>query len=236
MEFPLPPRPADPECGREGPHRGKSSRLYRLHEPLVSATRSITFDYRTQKKASPSSQRAYPVDTEDVETFSEFAALTGRGRDGKNRGQWIEQQIEAVRREAFAAGYAAGMKAIRDIASRPAPDAALSGARAARRRAGRKSAATSAPQTRIQARVVARRRRSAPGRPQPGSNAQMIEAILEAAAPRALRQAQIRKALQEKGKDAAFTSIRHALSQLERGGAAEQVGDSKTWRHRGGAS
>jgi repressor of nif and glnA expression len=64
----------------------------------------------------------------------------------------------------------------------------------------------------------------------------MIEGILQTAAPRALRQAEIRKALQEKGVELAFTSIRHALSQLEARNAAEQVGDSKTWRHRTGPS
>ena len=64
----------------------------------------------------------------------------------------------------------------------------------------------------------------------------MIQEILQAASPRALRQADIRKALQEKGREVAFTSIRHALSQLAARNAAEQVGDSKTWRHRGGTT
>jgi Fe2+ or Zn2+ uptake regulation protein len=44
--------------------------------------------------------------------------------------------------------------------------------------------------------------------------------------------AEIRKGLQEKGMEMSFTSVRHALSQLEARGTAEQVGDSKTWRHR----
>jgi hypothetical protein len=52
------------------------------------------------------------------------------------------------------------------------------------------------------------------------------------ASPRALRQAEIRKALQE-GREVAFTSVRHALSQLEARNAAEQVGNSRTGRHRG---
>jgi len=33
-----------------------------------------------------------------------------------------------------------------------------------------------------------------------------------------------------------FASIGHALGQLEARSAAEQVGDSKTWRHRNGAA
>jgi len=32
----------------------------------------------------------------------------------------------------------------------------------------------------------------------------------------------------------AFTSIRHALGQLQQRNAAEPVGNSNTWRHRGG--
>jgi hypothetical protein len=50
-----------------------------------------------------------------------------------------------------------------------------------------------------------------------------------------LRQAEIRKALLEKGIEISFTSLRHALGQLEAREAAEQV-DSRTWRHRGGGS
>jgi hypothetical protein len=34
----------------------------------------------------------------------------------------------------------------------------------------------------------------------------------------------------------AFTSIRHALVQLEERHTAEQVGDSKTWRYHASAS
>jgi len=42
--------------------------------------------------------------------------------------------------------------------------------------------------------------------------------------------------LRDKGIEMSFTSIGHALSQLKTRNAAEQVGDSKTWRHRAGAS
>src|SRR5207248_2692532 len=47
----------------------------------------------------------------------------------------LQQQIEAVRREAFAAGYAAAMEAIREATSRAAPGAGS--AAAARRAPGR---------------------------------------------------------------------------------------------------
>ena len=64
----------------------------------------------------------------------------------------------------------------------------------------------------------------------------MVEEILQAAAPRAVRPAEIRKALQDKGVAMAFTSIRHALGQLESRHSAEQIADSKTWRYRSGGS
>ena len=152
----------------------------------------------------------------------------------------LQEQVKEVRREAFAAGYAAAMQAIRDLASRPAPGASSVATRTRRgtgrsRRTTTRSGTTAATRRRTgTSGGVTRRRGSAARRPQRGGNAQTIEEILQAASPRALRQAEIRKALQEKGREVAFTSIRHALSQLEARHAAEQVGDSKTWRHRGG--
>jgi hypothetical protein len=167
----------------------------------------------------------------------------------------LQQQIEAVRREAFAAGYAAAMEAIRELTSRAAPGAGSAAAAPSRRgrgrgrgRAGGRQAAPAAatptptPTRRGRARTVraaaatARTRRPAARRPQRGTNARMIEEILQAAAPQPVRPAEIRKALQDNGVSMAFTSIRHALGQLEQRNAAEQVGDSKTWRHRGGTS
>jgi hypothetical protein len=206
----------------------------------------------------------------------------------------LQQQIEAVRREAFAAGYAAAMEAIRELTSRAASgtgttaaapsrrgrgrgrararQAAPAAARPVRRRratrartttraatraratgraatrtrsATRARAATRtrstrrvATRTRATARTAARttRTRRSSRRPQRGTNARMIGEILQAAAPRAIRPADIRKALQDRGVAMAFTSIRHALGQLQQRNAAEQIGGSNTWRHRGGAS
>jgi hypothetical protein len=49
-----------------------------------------------------------------------------------------------------------------------------------------------------------------------------------------LRPAEIRSTIQrEKGVAIAFTSIRHALGQLESRRVAEQVEDSNTWRYCG---
>ena len=177
----------------------------------------------------------------------------------------LQQQIEAVRREAFAAGYAAAMEAIREATSRAAPGARSAVAAPTRRGRGRGrgrararqvAPAAAKPTRRRRARATgratarttrtaratargtrataARTRRSASRRPERGTNARMIGEILKAAAPRAVRPAEIRKALQDNGVSMAFTSIRHALGQLEQRNAAEQVGDSRTWRHRGG--
>lgn len=149
----------------------------------------------------------------------------------------LQQQIEEVRREAFAAGYAAAMQAVRELASRSAADAGPATVRPRRRRGAAPKAAAEAQRRGRRGGAgqggPARRRRSAASRPQRGSNAQTIEEILQAAAPRALRQAEIRKALQDKGVEVAFTSIRHALGQLEARNAAEQVGNTRSWRHRG---
>ena len=156
----------------------------------------------------------------------------------------LQQQIEAVRREAFAAGYAAAMQAIREFTSKPGAGAEApspSPQRRTRRGPGRSAAAKPAAQPAARAarspRRTAKSARRSSRRPQRGSNAQMIEEILQSVAPRAVRPAEIRAALQrDKGVAMAFTSIRHALGQLEARQTAEQVGNSRTWRYRGSSS
>lgn len=150
----------------------------------------------------------------------------------------LQQQIEEVRREAFAAAYNAAMRAIRDFTSRPATASGPATARLrSHSRAGRKTVAvTTSGRRRTGAQEGVPARLSAARRPQRDSNAQSIEEVLQAASPQTLRQAEIRKALQDKGIKLAFTSIRHALGQLEARNSAEQIGDTRTWRHRGGSS
>lgn len=162
----------------------------------------------------------------------------------------LQDQIDAVRQEAYAAGYSAAMQAVRDLVSKAAPGAQTAAAAPqARQGTGRRGrppaaakAATATPaakpirqrQPRAAAKAPARAPRTG-SRPSRGNNARMIEEILQAAGSRALRPAEIRTALQkEKGVSMAFTSIRHALGQLEGRKTAEQVGDSKTWRHLSG--
>ena len=155
----------------------------------------------------------------------------------------LRQQIEEVRREAFAAGYAAAIQAIRELASHPVPGAASAPPRprggTARKTLSITRGTTATPTRRRRARVsegAARTRRPTARRPRRGANAQMIEEVLQAAAPRALRPAEIRKALHDKGNEISFTSLRHALSQLEAHSAAKQVGNSRTWRYSAGVS
>lgn len=75
------------------------------------------------------------------------------------------------------------------------------------------------------------------GSPGRGNNARMVEEVLRASAPRALRPAEIRTAVQrDRGVALGFTSIRHALGQLEERRAVEQVGDGNSWRYPGAVS
>jgi hypothetical protein len=150
----------------------------------------------------------------------------------------LQQQIEDVRREAYAAGFAAAMQVVLDAASRPASTTGSAAAARGRRGQGRVRQAAPVPKpTRFRrTRAAATTRASANGRAQRGTNALIIEEILKAMAPSAARPAEIRKALQDKGVAISFPSIHHALRQLEARNAAEQVGDSKSWRHRGGTA
>lgn len=149
----------------------------------------------------------------------------------------LQEQIEAVRREAFAAGYAAAMQSIREFAAKPAAGAE---APSAPSRRGRTATAVAKPAVgrrgrRARAAVApTATARSRSKRPQRGTNARLVEEVLQSNSPRALHPAEIRSALQrDKGVSMAFTSIRHALTQLEGRRTAEQVADSRTWRYCG---
>ena len=165
----------------------------------------------------------------------------------------LQDQIEAIRREAYAEGYAAAMQAIRDFAAQPAsaapaamptataPQAAQAtparGGRTAPRRGPRAPAAVPAsaatPPARRRGRPPAARKAepASSARPQRGTNAKLVETVLQAIAPRAARPTEIRKTIQrEQGLAIPFTSIRHALGQLEARRTIEQVANSKTWR------
>jgi hypothetical protein len=142
----------------------------------------------------------------------------------------LQDQIEAIRHEAYNAGYAAAMRAVRDFAARPATTAA-SPARQPRRtkavgpavkRRGRPPAAAA-----VAPRSIGRR-------PRRGTNAPLIAEVLKAMPSRSGRPADIRKALQsDKGVSIAYTSIRHGLNQLAIRKEVEASADGRTWRYVG---
>lgn len=186
----------------------------------------------------------------------------------------LQEQIEAVRREAYAAGYAAAMEALRQFISNAASSGGseqqgqgTTAPAAGGRRSGRQAKAASGEAAPARGRGRGRGRtasagqsreprastgrggraeggranggranggRASGGRPQRGNNARMIQEILQSIAPRPARPAEIRTALRDRGVEMAFTSIRHALGQLEARHAVEQAGD-KMWRLRGEA-
>ena len=151
----------------------------------------------------------------------------------------LQQQIEAIRGEAFAAGYAAAMASIREFTGKPAP--APKTFNASRRKPDVAEPKRSTPPSRLRQRAAARttqRTRQAPApRLQRGNNARLVEEILQANAPRALRPAEIRTVLQrDKGVAVAFTSLRHALLQLQARASAEPSDDGKSWRYRAGGA
>jgi hypothetical protein len=131
----------------------------------------------------------------------------------------LQDEIDAVRREAFAEGYAAAMRLVRDFASQQPP-----------------TEWEQPPQSAIDETIAAPDKLLRGRRLRRGTNAKLIESVLQSIAPRAARPTEIRNVLRsERGVALAFTSIRHALGQLEARRVAEQVAHSKTWRYRGDA-
>lgn len=129
----------------------------------------------------------------------------------------LQDEIDAVRREAFAEGFAAAMRSVQEFAARHLP--------------GSTETAAAPPLEAPSAISAALPRNRHPRR---GTNARLIESVLQSIAPRAARPTEIRNALRrERGVALAFTSIRHALGQLEARRVAEQVAHSKTWRYLG---
>jgi hypothetical protein len=141
----------------------------------------------------------------------------------------LQDQIEAIRREAYAAGYAAAMQAIRDFTARPSASTAPSVRRQAKAAAPAKPAARRGrPPGTAKASAAPRRR------PQRGANARLVVEVLKALPSGTGRPADIRRALQsDKGVAMAFTSIRHALGQLASRNEVQSSSDGKTWRYLG---
>jgi hypothetical protein len=127
----------------------------------------------------------------------------------------LEDQVEVIRREAYEAGYAAAMQAIREIASRPAPVGNLPTPTAPAQR-GRPPRQPQPAPRKAQPRRARAASKPTAKRLERGLSARLVGEVLRALAPQAVRPAEIRAALQrDKGVSLAFTSIRHALGQLE---------------------
>src|SRR5207248_1577930 len=148
----------------------------------------------------------------------------------------LQAHIDKIHHEAFAAGYAAAMKAVQELTSRPAQASvsatAIPNSGGRRRRARSASANKANGARRTQVKSAPKASRGSAPKSQRGTNALRVEEILKAASPGAVRPAAIRKALQEKGMTISFPSLRHALQQLTARKAARQVGNSRTWRYR----
>ena len=154
----------------------------------------------------------------------------------------LQQQIEAVRQEAFAAGYTTAMKEVRELAAHPPTetgDAAAvrggSGSRRPARTRGRQARRTPRSVSRVRSKSLngsakARRTMRRAGR---GTNARLVAEVLRSVAPRALRPAEIRRTLQGNGTTISFPSIGYSLKQLAARSAAKQGGDGKSWRYLG---
>ena len=149
----------------------------------------------------------------------------------------LQDQIEAIRREAYDAGYAAAMQAIRDFTGRPAAAATPAAARPSPRpRVAAKPAPAAKPVAPLRrGRAAARPTPAAAGRrPQRGTNARLIAEVLKAMPSGTARPSEIRTALQrDKGVQMAFTSIRHALGQLATRNEVAASDDGRTWRYLG---
>jgi len=155
----------------------------------------------------------------------------------------LQDQIEAIRREAYNAGYTAAMQAIRDFvarptaASTPTPRARVTKPPAVAKVAKVVKATKATKATPQRRRRAAAKAPAAARRPQRGTNAKLIAEVLQGMPSGTARPAEIRSALQrDKGVAMAFTSIRHALGQLATRNEVEATADGKTWRYRGAAS
>ncbi len=136
----------------------------------------------------------------------------------------LQDQIEAVRREAFAAGYAAAMQSIRDFTAKPAPGAEPAAARPQRRR---RSAAVPArpgrPARQRQPRAAAasprRAGRTQAGRPQRGTN--RLRSAARCSATRAWRWRSPRSAMRSSSSRSATRPNRSPTAR--RGGTTDRL-------------
>jgi hypothetical protein len=146
-----------------------------------------------------------------------FQIIQGLSYMAKNAITELQDQIEIIRQEAYNEGYAAAMQAVLNFAKQPAQ---VSISKAPVKAPARKAAKTAAPKTPSPTQARASR----------GNNAALTFDALKGLPDHAGRAADIRKALSATEVDLAFTSIRHALGQLQARGQVTVAEDGKTWR------
>ena len=135
----------------------------------------------------------------------------------------LENQIETIRREAYDAGYSAAMRAVVEFTAGTAKSVAAPVPSAERR--ARSQVPRSAGRSSPAAKPVTRRKTSR------GDNAKNVAESLAGLPERTGPAAAIRKGLSGKGIDMPYTSIRHALGQLEARGEVSLAADGKTWTY-----
>jgi hypothetical protein len=137
--------------------------------------------------------------------------------------------IEDIRQEAYIEGYAAAMRAVLEFSTSriTKPKATVAAGTSAKTISAKSTAATTAaaPQRQRRAQATPAIRRSTSR----GENARHIADAMTTLPNRSGPAAAIRKALAEKGIALPFTSIRHALGQLQARGEVSVAG--KTWTY-----
>jgi len=126
----------------------------------------------------------------------------------------LQDQIEIIRREAYQDGYDAAMQAVLAFVKRPGPTNAKLTVETSSAKASAKKTGPAAPVRHKELR---------------GHNAVLVSDALKSLPNHTGRGADIRKAV--KGKNLAFTSIRHALEQLQARGEVSLADDGKTWSY-----
>jgi hypothetical protein len=161
----------------------------------------------------------------------------------------LTDHIESIRQEAYNEGYAAAMRAVIELStSRTAKPKDTATKAAVTKATVTKATATKAIATKptvaksTTATTAAARRQSraqakpAPRQPRRGDNARHIAEAMMTLPDHTGPAATIKKALAKKGHDLPYTSIRHALGQLQARGEASVVADGKSWKYTAPAS
>jgi hypothetical protein len=141
----------------------------------------------------------------------------------------LNDQIEAIRQEAYNEGYAAAMRAVVEFSASGTakPKASIAKATLTKTTSAKPITATTAAhgrRRRTQAKPAARQTRR-------GENARRIAEAMMTLPDHTGPAASIKKALAGKGHDIPYTSIRHGLGQLQARGEASLAADGRTWSY-----